>query len=86
VGRWFIGLSLGLGNSRTRWALASSFLYARKSARVVLLELADLALKIRPVIFNFFPLLEDELFKLLLLGDDADLEIYLDCRLDGKSL
>ena len=35
VGRWFIGLSLGLGNSHTRWALASSFLYARKSARVV---------------------------------------------------
>ena len=34
VGRWFIGLSLGLRSSHARCALASSFLYARKSARV----------------------------------------------------
>ena len=35
VGRWFIGLSAGLSScSHARCALASSFLYARKSARV----------------------------------------------------
>ena len=34
VGRWFIGLSVGLRSSHARCALASSFLYARKSARV----------------------------------------------------
>ena len=35
VGRWFIGLSVGLSSSHARCAFASSFLYARKSARVV---------------------------------------------------
>ncbi len=36
VGRWFMDLLEGLRSSHARCALASSFLYARKSARVAI--------------------------------------------------